>query len=316
MRFNFQLLEKAALEDILLQLFKILHGNMSLIAPTGGTFEEDFAVWREYIVPALQEERRQMVLMLCGDELAGYFQYDICNDVFMMEEIQIKPEYQGTGLFRELYCWLGDKIPGDVTYVQAYSNKENLKSQGILERLGLRRIGESKSGNSYHYMGKCRGLWDYLEKTELTIEKYTKDKIREVLDFERRLREEESDWGWEIDDAYIRQVEDSFEDCAFDGSVSLLAYSDGRVVGRIDSAVIASRFDGSKKAYLDWICVLKSYRHKGVAQKLMGALRRALKEEGIDTLVGLTASNGEAQSFYKSVPNSIMRDTGIWIDIS
>ena len=193
MRFNFQLLEKAALEDILLQLFKILHGNMSLIAPTGGTFEEDFAVWREYIVPALQEERRQMVLMLCGDELAGYFQYDICNDVFMMEEIQIRPEYQGTGLFRELYRWLGDKIPGDVTYVQAYSNKENLKSQGILERLGLRRIGESKSGNSYHYMGKCRGLWDYLKKTELTIEKYTKDKIREVLDFERRLREEESD---------------------------------------------------------------------------------------------------------------------------
>ena len=43
---------------------------------------------------------------------------------------------------------------------------------------------------------------------------------------------------------------------------------------------------------------------------------KALKEEGIDTLVGLTASNGEAQSFYKSVPNSIMRDTGIWIDIS
>lgn len=316
MRFKFQLLEKEAINDTLLQLFKILHGNMSLIAPTGGTFEEDFAVWREYIVPAMKEERRQMVLMLCGGELAGYFQYNIHGDSLMMEEIQIKPEYQGAGLFRELYRWLEDKIPGDVTYVEAYSNKENLKSQGILERLGLRRIGESKSGDSYHYMGKCLGLWDYLEKTELMIEKYTKDKIPEVLDFERRLREEESDWGWEIDDAYIRQVEGSFEDRAFDGSISLLAYSDGRVVGRIDSAVIASRFDGSKKAYLDWICVLKSYRHKGVAQKLMSALRRALKDEGIDTLVGLTAANEEAQSFYKSVPGSVMRDTGIWIDIS
>ena len=312
MVFEFEFLNREKINSALPELFKVLHGNMSLIAPTGGTFDEDFAIWQEYIIPAVREEQRQIVLMYCGGKLAGYFQYDTGGGVFMMEEIQIKPEYQGTGLFRELYRWLGDKIPGDVTYVEAYSNKENLKSQGILERLGLRRIGESKSGDSYHYMGNCRGLWDYLEKTELTIEKYTKDKIREVLDFERRLREEESDWGWEIDDAYIRQVEDSFEDRAFDGSVSLLAYSDGRVVGRIDSAVIASRFDGSKKAYLDWICVLKSYRHNGVAQKLMGALRRALKEEGIDTLVGLTASNGEAQSF----PNSIMRDTGIWIDIS
>lgn len=78
-----------------------------------------------------------------------------------------------------------------------------------------------------------------------------------MLDFERRLREEE-DWGWEIDDAYISAVEKSFDDRSFDGSVSLLAYVDGKVVGRIDACLLASRFDGSKKAYLDWICVLKS----------------------------------------------------------
>ena len=34
-----------------------------------------------------------------------------------------------------------------------------------------------------------------------------------------------------------------------------------------------------------------------------------------DTLIALTASNDEAQSFYKSVPDSSMHDTGIWIDI-
>ena len=89
------------MEKILPELFRILYGNMSLIAPTGGTFKEDFAVWRAYIIPAMQGEQRQIVMMLCDGELAGYFQYDICNDVFMMEEIQIKPEYQGTGLFRE-----------------------------------------------------------------------------------------------------------------------------------------------------------------------------------------------------------------------
>ena len=32
-------------------------------------------------------------------------------------------------------------------------------------------------------------------------------------------------------------------------------------------------------------------------------------------LIALTAANEEAQRFYKSVPNSILRDTGIWIDV-
>ena len=149
----------------------------------------------------------------------------------------------------------------------------------------------------------------------LEIEKYTKDKIPDVLDFERRLREEETFWGWEINDAYIQTVEKSFEDSAFADSISLLAYDDKKVVGRIDSTMIASHFDGSKKAYLDWICVIKSYRHQGIAQRLLEALRENLKNNHIDTLIALTASNEEAQRFYKSIPNSEMRDVGIWIDI-
>lgn len=149
----------------------------------------------------------------------------------------------------------------------------------------------------------------------LEIQTYTKDKIPDVLDFERRLREEENFWGWEIDQAYISAVEKSFEDKSFDDSISLLAYNDGAVVGRIDASLIASHFDGSKKAYLDWICVIKSNRHQGVAQRLLEALRKVLKDRHISTLVALTASNEEAQRFYKSIPNSEMRDIGIWIDI-
>ena len=150
---------------------------------------------------------------------------------------------------------------------------------------------------------------------DLKIKQYTKDKIPDVVDFENRLREEENFWGWEINDAYIGAVEKSFDDSAFADSVSLLAYDKGNVVGRIDSTMIASHFDGSKKAYLDWICVIKSYRHKGVAQRLLEALREILKENHIDTLIALTASNEEAQRFYRSIPDSEMRDIGIWIDI-
>ena len=67
--------------------------------------------------------------------------------------------------------------------------------------------------------------------------------------------------------------------------------------------------------YLDWICVLKSCRHNGIAQKMLNELKKRLKKKGVDTLIALTASNEEAQRFYHSIPNSEMKDTGIWISI-
>ena len=85
-------------------------------------------------------------------------------------------------------------------------------------------------------------------------------------------------------------------------------------MGRIDAALIPSHFDGSVKAYLDWTCVLKSWRHRGVAQRLMQALREQLHEKGVDTLVGLIAANEEAQRFYRGLQDAMIRDEGIWID--
>lgn len=150
----------------------------------------------------------------------------------------------------------------------------------------------------------------------MEIKQYTKELIPDVLQFERDLRAEEDFWGWEIDEKYISDVTASFENKAFDNSLSLLAYVDGKVAGRIDSTLICSHFDGSAtKAYLDWICVIKSYRHKGVAQALMRALRERLKEMGADTLIGLIASNDEAQRFYRSLSGAEIKDEGIWINL-
>ncbi|MBO4872336.1 MAG: GNAT family N-acetyltransferase [Lachnospiraceae bacterium] len=159
----------------------------------------------------------------------------------------------------------------------------------------------------------------FIQKEErplaVTVCEYTEEKIPDVVDFEKRLREEEDVWGWEIDEAYVRSVKESFRDCRFENAVSLLAYTDGHVTGRIDTALIPTRMDGSVNAYLDWICVLKSARHRGIAQALLGELKAILKEKGVTTLVALTAANEEAQRFYKSVPDSEMRDVGIWINI-
>ena len=150
---------------------------------------------------------------------------------------------------------------------------------------------------------------------QMTVFPYTRERIPDVIAYEKQLRAEEDDWGWEIDDAYVRQVTESFQDPHFENALSFLAYQDNRVVGRIDAVKIPSHFDGSVKAYLDWICVLKSARHRGVAQALLAALKGRLKEEGIDTLIAITADNDEAQRFYKSIPDSKMQSTGIWIDI-
>ena len=152
-------------------------------------------------------------------------------------------------------------------------------------------------------------------ENSVLIVPFTIEKLNDVINFENNLREEEDVWGWDIDDKYISSVKDSFSNKSFDDCISLLAYIDGKVVGRIDASMIKTRFDGSIRAYHDWVCVLKSYRHIGVAQALLKELCVVLKSRGITSLVGLTAANEEAQKFYRSIPNSIMRDIGIWIDI-
>ena len=150
---------------------------------------------------------------------------------------------------------------------------------------------------------------------KIDVVRYRKDKIDDVIQFEKDLRAEENFWGWEIDEKYILNVTKSFDLTEFDRSISLLAYVDSKVVGRIDSTMIASHFDGSIKAYLDWICVIKSFRHHGVAQLLIQKLRKELKQNGVDILIGLIASNDEAQRFYRSLEKSEIRDEGIWIDL-
>ncbi|MBP3577580.1 MAG: hypothetical protein J6K15_05665, partial [Lachnospiraceae bacterium] len=66
----------------------------------------------------------------------------------------------------------------------------------------------------------------------MIIERYTKNEINDVIDFELQLRKEEDFWGWEIDDAYIESVKKSFDDPKFAHSLSLLAYIEDKVVGR------------------------------------------------------------------------------------
>lgn len=134
-----------------------------------------------------------------------------------------------------------------------------------------------------------------------------------MIDYETRLRGEEPFFCWDIGEKYRADVEASFADPRFDGCISLLAEENGKIVGRVDCTLIPSRFDGSVKAYLDWICVIKSHRHRGVAQSLMNTLRAELRTRNVDTLVALIAANDEAQRFYRSLEGAEIRDEGLWL---
>ena len=151
----------------------------------------------------------------------------------------------------------------------------------------------------------------------LTIKKFEKEDIEKVLVFERALRAQEPDtYYWEPDEAYARRLVQSFEDPRFNTAISFIALKDDTVIGRIDASLISSRSDACcYSAYLDWICVLKSERHRQTAQALLNALRAECKARGAGVLIALTANNDGAQRFYKNVKDASIHDAGIWMDI-
>lgn len=155
MQVVFRYLPKPPSSALMDEIFGILATNMRVIAPTGLTYEEDRAQWMACVPPALTKDARQMVLIYAGDELVGFFQYYVTADhsVFMMEEIQFKEAYRESGLFGELYRFLIPKLPADIVSVEAYADKRNTKSLGVLGHLGLTVIGENKNGISWHLRG-------------------------------------------------------------------------------------------------------------------------------------------------------------------
>ncbi len=150
------------------QLFSVLYDNMNTIAPTSNSREEDFQCWLEAVEEGLRSEKRHIVIISDRDsqEVIGFFQYYTNECVFMMEEIQIMESYQGKyNIFRDLYGFVFEQIKDDICFVEAYANKQNIKSLGILEKMGLSIIGENKNGISYHLRGAYTDLMKWYNKT-------------------------------------------------------------------------------------------------------------------------------------------------------
>jgi hypothetical protein len=157
-------MNKKITETYIPKLFDILHSNMSIIATTGNSYEEDCKEWSENIVKNLNNDKRQIILMQMDDDLIGFFMYSVANNIFKMEEIQIQHEYHGKqNIFRLLYSYLFSVLPIYLETIDAYANKKNTKSQNILQHLGLKIIDENKS--NFHYQGKYDDLLQWFNST-------------------------------------------------------------------------------------------------------------------------------------------------------
>lgn len=152
----------------------------------------------------------------------------------------------------------------------------------------------------------------------MQVKRFEKEDISKVIAFEKALRIQEPEtYFWSIDDDYERALTLCFDDQRFKEAVTFLAVEGDDVIGRIDASPIISRFDGQiSSAYLDWICVLKDHRHRGVARVLMNKLKNDLKEKGISSLIILTSTNEEAKRFYDSLEHVFNNNAAIWVDIT
>ena len=145
-------------------LFSILYDNMSRIAPTGNSRKEAFSFWFDANKEELKNKNRHIVIIVQKEinEIAGFFKYSVQNNVFFMEEIQIRKSYQGKhNIFENIYKFVLDNMRDGVCFVEAYADKRNNKSIGILGKLGLRIIGENKNGISYHFRGTYADLLNW-----------------------------------------------------------------------------------------------------------------------------------------------------------
>jgi len=158
MQYRFEYADKAHMEELLVQCFALLHANMQPITQDDRPYAQQYEQWFANVYPAMQKAPRQMVLMYHGEELAGYFQYYTAGDALMMEEIQLKPQYQRSGLFGAFYTWLVGQLPQNLQQVEAYTHANNKKAQGVLAHLGLTNLPEKNDGPFLYYRGEYTAL--------------------------------------------------------------------------------------------------------------------------------------------------------------
>lgn len=133
----------------------------------------------------------------------------------------------------------------------------------------------------------------------MIFETLNQDNVEDYIAYLKIAMSEEPDMmtAEEIDEQGIKaRILDPF----FNSTISILAKENGKVVGRIEYHFYGCIQDGYKMAYVDWVYVLKSYRHKGIAQMLFAEFEKDCARKSIDQFYLIRATNEDANRFYEN----------------
>ena len=68
---------------------------------------------------------------------AGFIQYYTRGDMLMVEEVQLRRDYQRSLLLRRMIGCLVRILPPEIRWVEAYADRRNLRSRALMEKLGM-----------------------------------------------------------------------------------------------------------------------------------------------------------------------------------
>ena len=144
----------------------------------------------------------------------------------------------------------------------------------------------------------------------MTFERLNQNNVEEYIAYLKAAMKEEPEkmTAERVDEQGIRnRVSDSF----FARTTSVLAKEDGKVVGRIEYHFYGCIQDGYRMAYVDWVYVLKAYRHRGIAQMLFAELEKDCERNNIDQYYLIRATNEETDRFYGNFERAELQDAPI-----
>ena len=144
----------------------------------------------------------------------------------------------------------------------------------------------------------------------MKFERLNPENVESYLDYLKIAMEQEPDmmFAEKLDEAGIRErVADEF----FQRTTSILAFDEESIVGRIEFHFYGCMQDGYRMAYVDWIYVLRDYRHRGIAQALFREFEKECDKHRINQYYLITAENAEADHFYKAFQGTEIKLTPI-----
>ena len=159
---KFCYLDKAQKDKWLPLLFDLFYENMAKIITFDKSFEDEKREWVACISEALEKAPRQIILCLDNGDVAAFVMYYTKNELLMIEELQIKEEYQRTRLCYRLLKYLIEELPDEITLVEAYAHKDNHNSQHVMKNLGMQPLDEE--GRFVHLRGSAR----YIKEKKLS----------------------------------------------------------------------------------------------------------------------------------------------------